>query len=298
MPTTLINKADVLRARLAEKRLAVMPGVFDGLSAKLVREAGHEVMFMSGFAVSAARLGQPDTGLISMSEMLDSLRACVAAAGAVPVLGDGDTGWGNALNVRRTVEEYARAGAAAIMLEDQASPKKCGHTKGKQVVSRTEAKMKIRAACETREALRSAGAGDILVLARTDARAVNGFDDALARCKDFVDEGADIIFLEAPENIDEMKRFCASIPRPCLANMVHQGKTPILPPKELEAIGYRLAVYPVVALAAIIQAMRATFGALKTGDDTQLPPAITFPELQEAVGFPAYWDAEKKYAAE
>jgi 2-methylisocitrate lyase-like PEP mutase family enzyme len=298
MPTPLINKADVLRARLAEKRLAIMPGVFDALSAKLAREAGHELMFMSGFAVSAARLGQPDTGLISMSEMLDTLRGIVAAAGPLPALGDGDTGWGNALNVRRTVEEFARSGAAAIMLEDQLSPKKCGHTKGKQVVSRNEAKLKIRAACETRDALRSSGQADILILARTDARAVNGFDDALARCKDFVDEGADIIFLEAPENIDEMRKFCATIPRPCLANMVHQGKTPVLPPAELEAIGYRLAVYPVVALTAVIHAMRQVFAALKAGDDSKLPPALTFPDLQEAVGFPAYWDAEKKYAAE
>ena len=298
MSAAPLNKAEILRARLAEKRLATMPGVFDALSAKLAREAGHEVVFMSGFAVSAARLGQPDTGLISMGEMLDSLRGVIAAAGPLPVIGDGDTGWGNALNVRRTVEEYARAGAAAIMLEDQVSPKKCGHTRGKQVVTRNEAKLKIRAACETRDALRAARAGDILILARTDARAVNGFEDALARCKDFVDEGADIVFLEAPESVDEMKRFCAAIPRPCLANMVHQGKTPVLPPAELEAIGYRLAVYPVVALTAAIHAMRQAFAALKAGDDAKLPPSITFPELQEAVGFPAYWEAEKRFAAE
>jgi 2-methylisocitrate lyase-like PEP mutase family enzyme len=222
----------------------------------------------------------------------------ISAAGPLPVVGDGDTGWGNALNVRRTVEEYARAGAAAIMLEDQVTPKKCGHTRGKQVVSRGEAKLKIRAACETRDALRASRAGDILILARTDARAVNGFDDALARCKDFADEGADIVFLEAPESVDEMKRFCAAIPRPCLANMVHQGKTPVLPPAELEAIGYRMAVYPVVALTAIIHAMRQGFAALKAGNDASLPPAVTFPELQDAVGFPAYWEAEKRYAAE
>jgi 2-methylisocitrate lyase-like PEP mutase family enzyme len=298
MTEAVLNKAEILRLRLAQKRLVTMPGTFDALSAKLAREAGHEVLFMSGFAVSAARLGQPDTGLISMGEMLDSLRGVIAAAGPLPVVGDGDTGWGNALNVRRTVEEYARAGAAAIMLEDQVSPKKCGHTRGKQVVSRAEAKLKIRAACETRDALRAARAGDILILARTDARAVNGFEDALARCKDFVDEGADIVFLEAPESVDEMKRFCAAIPRPCLANMVHQGKTPVLPPAELEAIGYRLAVYPVLALTAAIHAMRRSFAALKAGDDAQLPPAITFPELQDAVGFPAYWDAEKRFAAE
>ena len=148
-----MNAASRLRTMLEDPVLRVMPGVFDALSAKLAREAGHKVMFMSGFAVSAARLGMPDTGLISMGEMLDTLRGIVSAAGDVPVVGDGDTGWGNALNVQRTVEEYARAGSAAIMLEDQVSPKKCGHTKGKQVVARKEARLKIRAAAETAKPL-------------------------------------------------------------------------------------------------------------------------------------------------
>jgi len=290
--------AQRLRRRLEEKRLCVMPGVFDALSAKLAAEAGHEVLFMTGFGVSAVRLASPDAGLISMGEMLDQLRSCVGAAGAVPVVGDGDTGWGNALNVQRTLREYARAGAAAIMLEDQATPKKCGHTKGKQVVSRQEARLKIRAACQARDALRGDGAGDILVLARSDARAVNGFEDALARCQDFADEGADILFLEAPENIDEMRRFCASVKRPCMANMVFQGKTPVLPPAELQEIGYRLAVYPIAALAGLIASLRQTYAALVPGSGTAHPPQLDFTALQEAVGFPAYWDAEKKYAVE
>lgn len=290
--------AQRLRRRLEEKRLCVMPGVFDALSAKLAAEAGHEVLFMTGFGVSAVRLASPDAGLISMGEMLDQLRSCVGAAGPVPVVGDGDTGWGNALNVQRTLREYARAGAAAIMLEDQATPKKCGHTKGKQVVSRQEARLKIRAACQARDALRGDGAGDILVLARSDARAVNGFEDALARCQDFADEGADILFLEAPENIDEMRRFCASVKRPCMANMVFQGKTPVLPPAELQEIGYRLAVYPIAALAGLIASLRQTYAALVPGSGTAHPPQLDFTALQEAVGFPAYWDAEKKYAVE
>ena len=290
--------AQRLRRRLEEKRICVMPGVFDALSAKLAAEAGHEVLFMTGFGVSAVRLASPDAGLISMGEMLDQLRSCVGAAGAVPVVGDGDTGWGNALNVQRTLREYARAGAAAIMLEDQATPKKCGHTKGKQVVSRQEARLKIRAACQARDALRGDGAGDILVLARSDARAVNGFEDALARCQDFADEGADILFLEAPENIDEMRRFCASVKRPCMANMVFQGKTPVLPPAELQEIGYRLAVYPIAALAGLIASLRQTYAALVPGSGTAHPPQLDFTALQEAVGFPAYWDAEKKYAVE
>jgi 2-methylisocitrate lyase-like PEP mutase family enzyme len=293
-----MNAADRLRALLAEPTLHVMPGVFDALSSKIAREAGHKVLFMSGFAVSAARLGKPDAGLISMGEMLDTLRGCIAAAGNVPVIGDGDTGWGNALNVQRTVEEYARAGAAAIMLEDQVSPKKCGHTRGKQVVARAEARLKIRAAAEARDALRASGTGDILILARTDARAVHGFDEALARCRDFVDEGADIIFFEAPESVDEMKRFCAAIPRPCLANMVFEGKTPVLPAAELAAIGYRLAVYPVVGLTATIAALRQAFASIEPGTNVPQPAHLTFPELQEAVGFPDYWAREKRFAAE
>jgi len=205
--------------------------------------------------VSAARLGLPDTELISFAEMLDSLRSCCVGAGAIPVIGDGDTGYGNALNVQRTVVEYARAGAAAVMIEDQVSPKKCGHTRGKQVVGREEARMKIRAAVEAR-----AGA-DILIMARTDARAVHGFDDALERCRVFAAEGADIIFLEAPESEDEMHRFCQAMHKPCMANLVPGGKTPILPPARLQEIGYKLALYPVAMLSASIAAMQATLGS-------------------------------------
>ena len=193
---------------------------------------------MSGFGVSAARLGLPDTGLISFSEMLDSLRNCCSAASKIPLIGDGDTGYGNALNVQRTVVEYARAGAAAVMIEDQVSPKKCGHTRGKQVIARDEARMKIRAAVEARSDV------DILIMARTDARAVHGFDEALARCRDFEAEGADIIFLEAPETEDEMRRFCAAMHKPCMANLVPGGKTPVLPAAQLQKIGYKLALYP------------------------------------------------------
>ena len=143
--------------------------------------------------------------------MLDSLRNCCSAAAKIPLIGDGDTGYGNALNVQRTVVEYARAGAAAVMIEDQVSPKKCGHTRGKQVITRDEARMKIRAAVEARSGV------DILIMARTDARAVHGFDEALARCRDFEAEGADIIFLEAPETEDETRRFRAATNKPCMA---------------------------------------------------------------------------------
>src|SRR5205823_3447613 len=237
-----VTPAQRLRELLAQPNVEIMPGCYDALSAKLVADAGYKVTFMSGFAVSAARLGLPDTGLISFTEMLDSLRNCCAAAGKVPLIGDGDTGYGNALNVRRTVLEYARAGAAAVMIEDQVSPKKCGHTRGKQVISRAEARMKVRAAVDAKS---DAG---ILIMARTDARAVHGFEDALDRCRDFEAEGADIIFLEAPESEEEMQRFCQAMRKPCMANLVHGGKTPIVPPERLQEIGYKLALYPVMLM--------------------------------------------------
>jgi 2-methylisocitrate lyase-like PEP mutase family enzyme len=284
------SPAQRLRDILATPNVEVMPGCYDALSAKLVADAGFAVTFMSGFAVSAARLGLPDTGLISFAEMLDSVRNCAGAAGKVPLIADGDTGYGNALNVQRTVVEYARAGAAAVMIEDQVSPKKCGHTRGKLVISRDEARMKIRAAVD------AARDADILVLARTDARAVHGFDEALNRCRDFEAEGADIIFLEAPETEDEMRRFCAAMTKPCMANMVPGGKTPILSPKGLQDVGYKLGLYPVALMTSAIAAMQSTLAALRKPDaGTNLPPSISFLELQKVVGFPDYWERETRY---
>ena len=286
-----MTPAQQLRELLAQPNLEIMPGCHDALSAKLVADAGYRIAFMSGFAVSAVRLGLPDTGLISFGEMLDSLRSCCSAAARIPLIGDGDTGYGNALNVQRTVVEYARAGAAAVMIEDQVSPKKCGHTRGKQVISRAEDRMRIRAAVE------AASKVDILIMARTDARAVHGFDEALARCRDFEAEGADIIFLEAPETEDEMRSFCSAMRKPCMANLVPGGKTPILPPARLQEIGYKLGLYPVMLLSSAVAAMQATLAALRPGSTTPHPPSISFTELQGVVGFPDYWHREIRYQA-
>lgn len=286
--------AQALRAALARDELVVAPGCFDALSARLAVAAGFDVLFMSGFAVSAARIGMPDTGLISFTEMLDTLRNCCAAAGDVPVVGDADTGFGNALNVRRTVVEYARAGAACAMIEDQVSPKKCGHTPGKEVVSRAEARTRIRAAVDAR----TETGLDILIMARTDARATHGFDEALARCKEFAEEGADLIFFEAPESEDEMARFCAAVARPCVANMVPGGKTPILPRDRLRQIGYRFAMYPVLPVSAAIAGMQSALAALKDRDDAVAPPTVTFDRLKTIVGFPEYWASETRYKAD
>ncbi len=283
------SPAERLRQVLKRPGLLTMPCCYDALTSRLIHEAGFPLTLMSGFAVSAARLAQPDTGLISFAEMADQLRNICAAAPGLCVIGDGDTGYGNAINVRRTVREYALAGAAAIMIEDQVSPKRCGHTRGKQVVPRGEAKMRIRAAVDER------AAHDILIMARTDACTVLGFDEALARCQMFVDEGADIIFLEAPETRDEMERFCRAIPRLCMANMVSGGATPVLPPRELEALGYKIAAYPLVLLSNAVRAMQRSLAALAKGESSD---EVSFDELKRLVGFPEYYELERRYRAD
>lgn len=287
------SRAQALRTLLDTNAIIRMPCAWDSLSARMISQAGYPLTLMSGFAVSGAKLGMPDTGLISFAEMADQLRLMCQAAPDLLVIGDGDTGYGNALNAQRTVREYARAGAAAIMIEDQVSPKRCGHTKGKQVVSQPEARMRIRAAVDAAHE----GDNDILILARTDARAVHGFDDAMERCRIFAEEGADILFLEAPESVDEMRAFCDGFNKPKMANMVGGGKTPILPPEELGAIGYRIAAYPVLVFSAAIKAAQAALAALKNGGADRVPQ-VTFDELKTLVGFDDYYEREQRYSAE
>ena len=287
------SRAQALRTLLDTNAIIRMPCAWDSLSARMISQAGYPLTLMSGFAVSGAKLGMPDTGLISFAEMADQLRLMCQAAPDLLVIGDGDTGYGNALNAQRTVREYARAGAAAIMIEDQVSPKRCGHTKGKQVVSQPEARMRIRAAVDAAHE----GDNDILILARTDARAVHGFDDAMERCRIFAEEGADILFLEAPESVEEMRAFCAAFNKPAMANMVGGGKTPILPAGQLEEIGYRIAAYPLVAFSAAIAATRQALEALKTSSAEKVPQ-VTFDELKTLVGFDDYYAREHTYRAE
>lgn len=266
-----------------------MPGCYDAMSAKLVEEAGFEIVFMSGFAVSGAQLAMPDTGLISYSEMVEQGRY-ICNAVSIPVIGDGDTGFGNALNVKRTVRGYAQAGFACVMIEDQVAPKRCGHTQGKAVIPRDEALMRLQAAVDARDE-----DADILIMARTDARATDGLDEALTRAKAFVDIGADITFVEAPTSEGEMLEYCRSVPGPKMANLIEQGKTPLLLPERLESIGYKIAVYPLTLLNASIHAMRETLRSLKNG---QAPDRLLqFEELKTAVGFPQYYKGEEKYAS-
>ena len=275
--------ATALRDLLDGGGLVVMPCVFDAHSARLVQRAGFRATFMSGFAVSAARLGLPDTGLISYGEMVDQGRD-VCGAVDIPVIGDGDTGYGNPMNVRRTVEGYARAGFAGVMIEDQLAPKRCGHTQGKQVVSRGEALARVRAAVDAREA-----GADVLLMARTDARDTHGLDEALWRAQAFADAGADLLFVESPRDESEMERICAESPLPQMANLLRGGLTPLLAPPALERLGYRLAAYPLALLSAATDAMQRALAALSRGE---LPDdGLDFGALRELLGFEDY-DAE------
>ncbi|MEE2655869.1 MAG: isocitrate lyase/PEP mutase family protein [Pseudomonadota bacterium] len=283
------SSADKLRILLEGPELLVTPACYDALSARLIERAGFNLSFMSGFAVSAGRLGLPDTGLISYGEMLEQGRN-ICNAVSIPVIGDGDTGYGNALNVKRTVIGYAQAGFGCIMIEDQVAPKRCGHTRGKQVVDREEAISRIRAAVDAREE-----GANILIMARTDARATDGFDEAMWRINAFSEQGADILFLEAPENELEMRGFCEGVSGHKMVNLVEQGDTPLLPPSVLKEMGFKIALYPLTMIEAALAAMETALQALKSG---QKPESLAdFAHLREVVGFDSYYEAEKKYAA-
>jgi len=279
-----------LRALLASNKLITMPGCYDAMSARLIERAGFEATFMGGFAVSASRIGMPDTGLISYTEMLDQ-GTNICSAVSIPVIGDGDTGYGNALNVHRTVRGYARAGFACVMIEDQVAPKRCGHTRGKQTVDRAEARARIQAAVDARE-----DGNDILVMARTDANATEGFDEALERARMFIEAGADITFLEAPTDEEQMRTYCREVPGYKMANMVEQGDTPVLSPAALQEVGYNIAIYPITLLLAGIHAMEQALAALAAGEAP--PESAEFAHLRDIVGFPDYYEAEERYAAD
>ena len=283
------SSADKLRILLEGPELLVTPACYDALSARLIERAGFNLSFMSGFAVSAGRLGLPDTGLISYGEMLEQGRN-ICNAVSIPVIGDGDTGYGNALNVKRTVMGYAQAGFGCIMIEDQVAPKRCGHTRGKHVVDREEAISRIRAAVDARDE-----GANILIMARTDARATDGFDEAMWRIKAFSEQGADILFLEAPENEVEMQGFCEGVSGHKMVNLVEQGDTPLLPPRVLEEMGFKIALYPLTMIEAALAAMESALQALRLG---KTPESLAdFAHLREVVGFESYYEAEKKYAA-
>ncbi|XP_020219109.1 uncharacterized protein LOC109802239 isoform X2 [Cajanus cajan] len=285
--------AKLLRRILDSPGLHQGPACFDALSAKLVQDAGFQFCFTSGFSISAAKLALPDTGLISYAEMLQQGHLITQAV-SIPVIGDADNGYGNAMNVKRTLKGYIAAGFAGIILEDQVSPKACGHTRGRRVVSREEAVMKIKAAVDAR---RESGS-DIVIVARTDSRQALSLEEALVRSRAFVDAGADVLFIDALASREEMKAFCEVSPLvPKMANMLEGGgKTPILNPMELQEIGFKIVAYPLSLIGVSIRAMQDSLTAIRGG---RIPPPGSMPsfeEIKDILGFNAYYEEEKRYA--
>ncbi len=280
----------VLRELLQRDKLLVAPGCFDGLSARLVEEAGFEAAYLSGGAV-ARSMGIPDIGLVTMSEVIERASQVVSAV-TIPVIADADTGYGNAVNLVRTVREYERVGVAAIHIEDQITPKRCGHLDGKEVVSLAEMKKKLEAALAARTD------PDFCLIARTDSRAVHGLEDAIRRGKAFAKIGADVVFVEAPQSEAEL----AEIPRaishvPLLVNVFKGGKTPMLPVERLQQMGYRIAIYPSETQRAAIYAMRQALNLLKReGTTEQMDEALTtFKERDKIVGLDEWQKIERQY---
>ena len=281
-------KADKLKNLLDQKDIIVMPGCYDALSAKLIEREELNAGFMSGFAVSSTKLGMPDTGLISFSEMAEQVRN-ICNVTSIPIIFDGDTGYGNAVNVYRTVRGFADAGAAAIMIEDQKWPKKCGHTKGKDVVEVDEANSRIKAAVDASKMNNK----DILVMARTDAIATRGLDDAIKRMQKFSELGADILFVEAIKSKEDMKRVIKEVPGHHMINLIEDGETPLLEMNELEDIGFKIAVFPLTLMSASVKTMQESLKNMK--NKTYNTNVSKFSDLRDIVGFNEYYEIEDKY---
>ena len=261
------------------------PGVFDTLSAKIVEQVGFPMAFISGYSVAATAIGEPDLGLLTLTEMIDrARRVCMSIA--IPIIVDADTGYGNPLNVHRTIKELMAAGAAGCFLEDQVWPEKCGHMRGKRVIEREEYVHKIRAAVDAR------GDGDFFIVARTDALAPLGIDEAIARVTAAREAGADASFVEAPPSLDVLREIGRRAPKPTVANMIEGGKTPLLPKAELAALGFQLIVYPLAALFASARAIHAVYAKLLRDGATfgAGAEAMSFDEFNALIG------VEQRYA--
>ena len=278
-----------LRQMLRAPGLVVAPGAYDGISARLIEAAGFAAVYMTGAGTAASHLGEPDLGLATLTEMATHARH-LASCVSVPVIADADTGYGNALNVVRTVREYERAGVAGLHLEDQVAPKKCGHIAGKQVVPTREFVDKIRAAVEYRTD------PDLVIIARTDARAVTGLDDAIERGNRYAEAGADVIFVEAPQTEDEIQRVAREVKAPLLANMVAGGRTPGVKVAELERLGFKIVIFPAVCMGAAIPAMEQALARLReTGTDWHEGAPLGPMDIFRRVGFDWWHAVEEKF---
>lgn len=279
-----------LKQRLEEKTILMAPGAYDALTAILCERAGFEALYLTGAGVSYSTLGKSDVGLITMSEMV-SKATYICEAVSIPVIADGDNGYGNAINVMRTVREYERAGVAAIQLEDQVFPKRCGHLSNKSLISTEEMVAKIHAAVDARRD------ENFLIVARTDARAVEGLEEAIERAIRYEEAGADVIFVEAPESEAEMRKIARSLQKPLVANMVEGGKTPILSAEQLQEIGYALVIFPNSVTRVIAKAAGDFYRELKqTGITTHYyERMLQFKELNQILGIERIRQLEQKY---
>lgn len=286
-----MNQATKMRELLRTKKMVVAPGAHDAMTAKIIGRLGFDAVYMTGYGQSASHLGQPDVGLMTMSEMVARAANIVEAAG-VPVVADADTGFGNAVNVMRTVREYEKAGVAVIQLEDQVMPKKCGHMIGREIIPMDEMVGKIKAAVDTRIN------PDFMIMARTDARTIMGIEEAIKRGQAYKAAGADIVFIESPESVEEMKMITSQIEGYTLANMVEGGRTPLLKNQELEAIGYNLTIYPTASIYVATKAMVDLWTALKNDDTTAnvMDTMVTFAEFNDLIGLDAIREIERNYA--
>ena len=285
------ERAAQLRALIEKPGIVVLPGAYDCLSARLAEQAGFETVFTTGFGFAASALGVPDLGLMTASEILDRVHNIVQSV-SVPLVADMDTGYGNPLNVIRTVNECVAQGVAGIILEDQEWPKKCGHLEGKRVIPMADHVQKLRAAVDAR------GDSGLVIIARTDARAVLGLDDALERGRAYYEAGADVVFIEAPQSLDELHAVAAAFPdAPLFANMIEGGKTPVLAPDALAEIGFKIVVYPLSALFSAARAMQHVYAALKEhGTTASVTDMTTLDEFTECVNVDQFRAWEREYA--
>ena len=284
------DKKTEFASRLRNGDYLTAPGVFDLISARIADRMGFPALYMTGYGVVASSFGLPDAGLASYTEMVDRVKT-IAAGTLTPLIADGDTGYGGLLNVQRTVRGYEQAGAVAIQLEDQKIPKKCGHTPNRRVIPVDDMAAKIRVAVSARES------ENFLVIARTDARTQYGLAEAIGRGQAFAKAGADVVFVEAPESVDEMIEICREIDGPLMANMVNGGKTPLLSAEELKDFGYQIVIFPGTAFLAAGRAVQSVYQHLKaTGSSRGLPtPLYDFEEFNRLMGFEEVWAFEKKW---
>jgi len=285
-----MTHAQKIRDALKTKGVLVMPGVYDCLSAKIASRAGFEVIFITGYSVSATYLGEPDFGLLTQTELLSaSQRICSVTP--LPVIVDADTGYGNAVNTIRTVRELIRGGAAGMFLEDQIWPKRCGHMKGKQVIPLEEYLKKLRAAIDAR------GKDDFYIVARTDARQALGLDEAIRRGQAFKDAGADAVFIEAPNTKEEMREIGRKVPGPLVANMIERGVTPLMGPEELKDLGFQLIVWPLGPLYASARALENVYSTLHKNGTTHdiMDRLISFEDFHDIIGLKEKYALDEKY---